>query len=75
MNRIIKEKKSVEQCSADFFKYQEFLRNHGLFTYRIPIIHIAGTNGKGTVTKMLGKVLGDQGFKVGVFTSPDFVSI
>lgn len=33
-------------------------------------IHVAGTNGKGSVSSMLSSVLTEAGMKVGVFTSP-----
>ena len=33
-------------------------------------IHIAGTGGKGSVTMMIGSILGECGLKVGVHTSP-----
>ena len=33
-------------------------------------IHIAGTNGKGSVSNILSSVLQDSGYKVGLFTSP-----
>lgn len=36
----------------------------------LKIIHIAGTNGKGTVAATLAKALADNGYKVGLFTSP-----
>lgn len=39
-----------------------------------PTIHIAGTNGKGTVAHLLASVLQEVGYKVGLFTSPHFVS-
>jgi dihydrofolate synthase/folylpolyglutamate synthase len=35
-----------------------------------PVIHIAGTNGKGSVCRMVGAILQEQGFKVGITTSP-----
>src|SRR4051812_26078031 len=35
-------------------------------------IHIAGTNGKGSVTHIIASVLQAQGYKVGVFTSPHY---
>lgn len=35
-----------------------------------PSIHIAGTNGKGSVSHMLSAIYQANGFKVGVFTSP-----
>ncbi len=34
------------------------------------IIHVAGTNGKGSVSNMLASVLASQGYKVGLYTSP-----
>lgn len=33
-------------------------------------IHIAGTNGKGSTTAMISKILIEAGFKVGMYTSP-----
>lgn len=36
----------------------------------IRIIHIAGTNGKGTVAKTINNALIDSGYKVGLFSSP-----
>lgn len=36
----------------------------------IKIIHIAGTNGKGTVAKTINNALIKNGFKTGLFTSP-----
>ncbi len=37
---------------------------------KIKVIHIAGTNGKGTVSNIIAKGLIDCGYKVGLFTSP-----
>lgn len=37
---------------------------------RIRTIHVAGTNGKGSVANMLASVLSASGLKVGLFTSP-----
>ena len=34
------------------------------------IIHVAGTNGKGSVSNMLASVLASSGLKVGLYTSP-----
>jgi len=36
-------------------------------------IHIAGTNGKGSVSHMLASVLQSSGYKVGLYTSPHLV--
>jgi len=35
-------------------------------------IHVAGTNGKGSVTHLLASVLQEEGYKVGVFVSPHY---
>jgi len=35
-----------------------------------PIIHVAGTNGKGSVSHMLSSIFQEAGFKTGLYTSP-----
>ena len=47
------------------------LFGHPHRNYRI--IHVAGTNGKGSVSHMLAAMLQLSGFRVGLFTSPHFV--
>ena len=37
---------------------------------KIKCIHIAGTNGKGSITAMTTKILSTAGYKVGMYTSP-----
>ena len=37
---------------------------------KIKLIHIAGTNGKGSTTAMVTKILRGLGYKVGMYTSP-----
>ena len=41
--------------------------------HHVPIIHVAGTNGKGSVTAYLSAVLTEAGYQVGRFTSPHLV--
>lgn len=43
--------------------------------YKSKIIHVAGTNGKGSVCTYLRAVLETAGYSVGVFTSPHLVSM
>jgi dihydrofolate synthase / folylpolyglutamate synthase len=38
----------------------------------VPIITVAGTNGKGSVTAYCAAMLGSAGYRVGMFTSPHF---
>lgn len=40
-----------------------------------PSLHIAGTNGKGSVAAMLHAMLGDGGYRVGLYTSPHLVDL
>ncbi len=42
---------------------------------KIPCIHVAGTNGKGSVSKMLSLMLRSEGRKTGLFTSPHLIRI
>jgi len=39
-----------------------------------PCVHIAGTNGKGSVSAMLSSILAAAGYKTGLFTSPHLSS-
>jgi dihydrofolate synthase/folylpolyglutamate synthase len=41
--------------------------------HRYPCIHVAGTNGKGSVCAMLAAILQSQGYRVGLYTSPHLV--
>jgi dihydrofolate synthase/folylpolyglutamate synthase len=40
-----------------------------------PSVHVAGTNGKGSVCAMLAEVLRRAGFKTGLYTSPHLVRV
>jgi dihydrofolate synthase/folylpolyglutamate synthase len=41
---------------------------------QVPIVHVAGTNGKGSVCAYLSSVLATAGYRVGRYTSPHLVS-
>ena len=49
-------------------EFADQLMGHPHRKYKI--IHVAGTNGKGSVSNMLTSVLAASGFKVGLYTSP-----
>ena len=38
--------------------------------HRYPVIHLAGTNGKGSTSAMIASILVEAGYKVGLYTSP-----
>jgi dihydrofolate synthase / folylpolyglutamate synthase len=40
---------------------------------RLAAVHVAGTNGKGSTCAMVESVLGEAGFRVGLYTSPHLV--
>ncbi|WP_155830017.1 bifunctional folylpolyglutamate synthase/dihydrofolate synthase [Butyrivibrio sp. AC2005] len=62
------EKHSVE----DTRKFLEYIGSPDL---KMHIIHVAGTNGKGSVCNYLSEILRQAGFKVGMFTSPHLVKV
>lgn len=42
---------------------------------KFPVIHIAGTNGKGSVAAMLESIYRENGYKTGLFSSPHLVHL
>ena len=40
-----------------------------------PVVHVAGTNGKGSVLTFLAAILGAAGYRVGRFTSPHLLDV
>jgi dihydrofolate synthase/folylpolyglutamate synthase len=43
--------------------------------HKFPVIHVAGTNGKGSVCAMLEALYRSNGYKTGLFTSPHLVHL
>jgi dihydrofolate synthase/folylpolyglutamate synthase len=54
-------------------RIQQLLANLGNPQNRVPVIHVAGTNGKGSVCAYLSAVLKEAGYRVGRYTSPHLV--
>ena len=52
-------------------EFADQLMGHPHRNYRI--VHVAGTNGKGSVSSMLTSALAAAGYKVGLYTSPHIV--
>ena len=40
-----------------------------------PVIHVAGTNGKGSTCSFLASILSQKGYRVGIFTSPHLIRL
>jgi len=51
-------------------RIQALLQSVGNPEKELRVIHIGGTNGKGSTSKMVAKILEEAGFCVGMFTSP-----
>ena len=51
----------------------ELLNKMGNPQEKLNIIHIAGTNGKGSCTEIISNILINQGYKVGKFLSPHLI--
>lgn len=77
---------TFEQIEATLVAYPRFRKEPDFVTVKhilekmkydndIPIVHVAGTNGKGSVIMMLSSMLRECGLDVGVFTSPHIVDI
>lgn len=54
---------------------RELLKRMGDPQNRMKVIHVAGTNGKGSVCAYLDAMLRKGGYRVGLFTSPHLVKI
>lgn len=69
---------SFQQVGRDAYKpglerISEFCRSIGNPQRNYFVIHIAGTNGKGSVSNMLAAVLQQAGYHTGLFTSPHLI--
>lgn len=51
------------------------LELHGIAGRSIPVIHIAGTKGKGSTANMVAAMLGAAGIRTGLYTSPHLVRL
>jgi dihydrofolate synthase/folylpolyglutamate synthase len=51
-------------------RMRELLRRLGNPHQRFPIVHVAGTKGKGSTSAMIAAILGAAGYHTGLYTSP-----
>lgn len=75
INSLFGRFKSFQSAGKDGYKpgldrmlFLDQLSGHPHRKY--PVIHVAGTNGKGSVCNMLASVLASSGLRVGLYTSP-----
>ncbi len=62
--------KSFFSASAGLYRMRKILEHFGNPEDGIDFIHVAGTNGKGSVCIMLHNILKEAGYRVGLYTSP-----
>jgi dihydrofolate synthase / folylpolyglutamate synthase len=62
-----------ESINLDRVKF--LFRNYNINPASLNVIHIAGTNGKGSVAAFIANILVNSGFKVGIYTSPHLYDI
>lgn len=76
MNQIIERLKTQEKSGSKFGveRTQALLEKLGLPEKKLKIIHVAGTNGKGSTCEYLTRILIAAGKRVGTFTSPEVFS-
>ena len=82
---IMVSKISYEKCLKTMYGFRRFGIKLGLSTIRkiltglgdpqrsYACIHVAGTNGKGSVASSLASILHRSGYKTGLYTSPHLV--
>lgn len=51
-------------------RIKELLKRIGNPESALRVVHVGGTNGKGSTTVMIARILREAGYQVGVFTSP-----
>ena len=73
---------NIEEYFNNFYKeaknptlkaMEYFMEELGHPEKKLKIIHIAGTNGKGSTTEMLANILTKNGYKVGKYISPHLI--
>ena len=66
---------TVKKNPADNRDLKWFLKKLGNPEQDLRIIHVAGTNGKGSVCAYMSSILQEAGYRTGIFTSPHLVDM
>jgi len=60
----------IKKWTLGLDRIESLLKKLGNPEKKLKCIHVAGTNGKGSVCAMISSILIDAGYKVGMYTSP-----
>ena len=63
-----------KRTKRTFLDFQALLTRYHFDTNLKNVIHVAGTNGKGSTTVMMRDLLRNHGYHVGTFTSPYIIN-
>lgn len=71
-SRVDFERMSPSLTASDFKldRMRNLLEHLGNPQNNVPVVHIAGTKGKGSTAAFITSILRDSGYRVGLFTSP-----
>ncbi|WP_341877685.1 folylpolyglutamate synthase/dihydrofolate synthase family protein [Defluviitalea saccharophila] len=75
-NEVINYMNSIERFGSrpGLTRVQNLLKRLGNPEKNLKVIHVAGTNGKGSVCTMMSYILTQSGYDVGIYTSPHLES-
>ena len=60
---------------ASMSQFNKLLEKHNDFHKKLKVVHVSGTNGKGSTSKLLSDILINSNYSVGLFTSPHMVVV
>lgn len=66
---------SYDNKSMNLYRFKEFLSRFGNPQKKLKIIHVAGSDGKGSTCAVISAVLQHMGYRVGLYTSPHLHSV
>jgi dihydrofolate synthase/folylpolyglutamate synthase len=73
--RVNYEQRAPKPSDLKLDRMRELLRRLGEPHRNLPIVHVAGSKGKGSISAMLAAILQRAGYRTGLFTSPHLTHV
>src|SRR6188474_1523524 len=73
--RVNYEQKSPQAGDFTLERMRHLLALLGDPQHRLRIVHVAGSKGKGSTSALFASILQQDGYRVGLFTSPHLVAV